>query len=83
MKWEIVNHLFGGADLKSAWSKIIKSDLPKPDTYPCWKISLLGIVNSQLFTYERLREVYRRMDFSLLTGALNMQKCILLVKTDG
>lgn len=49
MKWETVNHLIGDVDLKSAWSKIIKSDLPKPDSYPCWKIPLMGIVNSQLF----------------------------------
>lgn len=38
MKWENHNLIAGDANLKSAWSKMVKSDLSKPDSYPCWKL---------------------------------------------
>lgn len=66
MKWETVNHLIGDAELKSAWSKMIKSDLPKHDSYPCWKISLVGIVNSQLFCSRKTLRSIRKNGFFII-----------------
>lgn len=64
MKWETVNDIIGDVDLKSAWSKMVKSDLPKRDSYPCWKISLLGIVNSQLFCSRKtVRRIQKNVFF--------------------